>query len=289
MRPLSAGELLEAAFGAVQRNFRVLALCTLVAVAPVTILATLVEAATTEGAFDFSADTAIDEDELGAYIAGSAITGLLGLVASVLATAACLRAVGGAIFGATVTASESLGYAFARLGPLLWVAVLTLLAALGGLLLLVVGAIWLGVLFSLATPALLFEDRRGAAALGRSRDLMRDNWWRVFGVLVVMYLIAFVIQGVLVGALTALLADSGSEALNAVLLTVANLVSSAVTLPLVAALTTYVYFDLRVRKEGLDPEAIARGFGSGPSATVAGLPAESPPGGGFLPPRPPGT
>jgi hypothetical protein len=293
VRPLTAGELLDAAFSAVRRNFGALAMCTLVAVVPVSILSTLVEASTTDSAFDYSSQTTIERGEVGAYVAGTVVTSLLSLIAFSLATAACLRAVGGDIVGRKISAGESLGFAFERLGALLWVALLSLLALIAGLPLCLVGSIWLGVMFSLATPALLFEDHHGVAAMRRSRDLIKDNWWRVFGVLVVMYLIVFVIQGVLIGALAAvILTSSENEVLNAVLVTAGNIVAYALTLPLGAALTTYIYFDLRVRKEGFDIQLLAERIGQGGSAApassgVAGLPADEG-GGGFLPPRPPG-
>ena len=44
MRPLSTGELLDAAFSAVRRNFATLVMCTLVVVVPVSILNTLIYA-----------------------------------------------------------------------------------------------------------------------------------------------------------------------------------------------------------------------------------------------------
>jgi hypothetical protein len=59
----------------------------------------------------------------------------------------------------------------------------------------------------------------------------------------------------------------------------ANLVVSLVTTPFVAAVTTLVYFDLRVRKEGFDPVLPGEGMG-GP--TVAGPPA--PPSAPSVPP-----
>jgi hypothetical protein len=296
MRPLTAGELLDAAFSAVRRNFGTLALCTLVAVVPVTILSTLVEASTAENAYDFTTPTVIEPDERGTYIAGAAISGLLTFVASALATAACLRAVGGDVLGQRVGFGESLSAAFKLLGPIILISVLSGLAILGGAFLLLVGAIYFAVLFSLATPALMFEDLRGRKALGRSRALVKDNWWRIFGVLVVMYLIVFVLQGLLVGGIgAAVLTDSDNEVVNAVLLTAAEIAGYAVSLPLLAALTAYIYFDQRVRKEGFDIQLLAERMGSGGPApatpqspqSVAGLPSD-PPGGGFLPPRPPG-
>ncbi len=294
MRPLTAGELLDAAFTAFRRNFGALALCTLVAVVPVTILSTLVEASTTEDAFNFTTATVIDDDELGSYIAGQVVASILTFVASALATAACLRVVGGDVLGRRVGYAESLRTAFGRLGPIIWISILSGLAILGGVFLCIVGALWLAVMFSLATPALIFEDLRGTKAMGRSRALIKDNWWRVFGVLLVMYLIVFVIQGLLVGGIgAAVLTNSENEVVNAVLLTAAEIVGYAASLPLLAALTAYIYFDLRVRKEGFDIQLLAERMGgetpppSAPSTSVAGLPADEP-GGGFLPPRAPG-
>jgi hypothetical protein len=286
MRPLTVGELLDATFGAVRRNLGTLALCTLVATAPVAVLRTLVTAATTEDAFDFGTTAVIEEDELGAYIAGNLGVGLLTLVASMLATAACLRAVAGDVLGIRATAGESLRFAAARLGPLLLASLLYALAILGGVLALVVGAIWVWVLFCLYIPALLFEDRRGTAALARSRDLIRDHWWRTFGALLILALIAGVLGALAAGITGALLSESEDDVVNAVALTLAGIAANAFALPLTAALTTYIYLDLRVRKEGFDVARLTERLGAA-APQPSGLPAD--PGvGGFLPPRPPG-
>lgn len=288
MRPLSVGELLDSSFAAVRRNFGTLVLCTLVVVVPLAILDTLIQASTTDYSFDFTTPTTLYQDE-GAYYAGLLSSRLLGVVGSTLATAACLRALGGALVGDKVGTRTSLGYAARRLGPLLWVAILYALALVGGLLLLLVGAIWTFVLFVLATPAVLFEDQRGLAAMRRSRDLIADHWWRVFGVLLVMYLIVAVLQGSLVLVLTGVvLVNSDNEVLNAVILTAANIIGLAISLPLLAAVTTHIYFDLRVRKEGFDLQLLAQRIGPEAQAPspVEGFPAPEA-GGGFLPPQPP--
>ena len=97
MRPLSVGELLDAAFAAVRRNFGTLVLCTLVVVVPVAVVNTLITASTSDQAFDFGATNTITEDEVGPYIAGTLATALLSLIAQTLTAAACLRALGGAM------------------------------------------------------------------------------------------------------------------------------------------------------------------------------------------------
>lgn len=289
MRPLSVGELLDAAFSAVRRNFGPLVLCVLVVVVPVSILGTLISASSNEAAFDLDATTTTSS--AGLVAAGTVANGLIGLVAQTLAAAACLRLVGADVLGNRVGAGGSLRYAAKRLGPLLLVAVLYALALFGGLLLLLVGAIWLGILFIFATPALLFEGKRGTEAMGRSRQLVKGSWWRVFGVMVVGYLIVIVLTAV-VGAIVGLaLINSDSELTNAIALTVVNILALALALPFTSALLAYVYFDLRVRKEGFDLALLARGIGEPDAAPsqVEGLPASDGPssGGGFLPPQPP--
>lgn len=299
MRALTVGELLDASFSAVRRNFKTLALATLVVIVPVSLLDTLIMASTTEDAFDFTVATTVTDEDALAAAAGNLVSEILFAVGSALATAACLRAVAGDIVGKRYTAGESLQFAGSRLGSLVWVLILYTLAWVLGIVLLVVGAIWLYVLFCLNTPALLFEDKRGRKALGRSRELIEGHWWRTFGALLVMFLIAIVI-GAVVGLLFSgvILVESDNEVVNAAVLTALNIAVYAIALPLTAALTTYIYFDLRVRKEGFDIALLAERIGApGPASPagpppgqgVAGLPPpDAPPSSGFLPPQAPG-
>ena len=298
MRPLSVGELLDAAFAAVRRNFGTLVLCTLVITVPVAIVNSLITASTTDNAFDFATRTTITEHDLGPYAAGTLATALLSLLAQTLTTAACLRTLGGDVVSSPASAGQSLRYAASRLGPLLVVGLLYALSLIAGVFMCFVGAIWLGVLFCLATPAVLFEEARGTGAMRRSRQLIEGYWWRTFGALIVGYLIVAVLQGIL-GALVGgvLLANSDSTLANAVAITAVNIIGLAVALPFAAALLTYIYFDLRVRKEGFDLQLLAQRIDAPPTglgtSTVgeSGLPGtEPPPGGsGFLPPQPPGA
>ena len=98
----------------------------------------------------------------------------------------------------------------------------------------------------------------------------------MFGVLVVGYLIVGVLQGML-GALVGgvILANSDSElAQRGRAAPLINIVALAVTLPFAAALVAYIYFDLRVRKEGFDLQLLARADGGAAARrpAVAGLP-----------------
>jgi hypothetical protein len=104
-------------------------------------------------------------------------------------------------------------------------------------------AIWLIVRWSLLAQTSQIEGASARDSLRRSSALVRGRWWRTALVVVGFSTAAFVL-GPLIGALLLL----GSDAAFAVVNIVAALVY-VFTMPFVAILTTYVYFDLRVRQE----------------------------------------
>jgi hypothetical protein len=306
LRPLSVGEVLDASFKVVRRSFRTLMVCVLVVALPLNIINTLIIASTSDDPFNIDTVAGTNDVSTGTQLSGNLLTTVLSLVATTLASAACFRAVSAAYLGEEATVEESLGFARQRLLPLLWLSVLYGFGLIIPFLLLVLPGIWLAVAWSLSFPALLHEDVRGVKALGRSFKLVRKRWWPTFGALVVMYLIVFVISLIIIGIFTAaLLSNTDNEAFGAVIYTIANTLSSLITLPLVAAVLTILYFDLRVRKEGFDLQLLAQGVGhpaassygdTSPGAVgeASGLGASPPPpqapppsSGGFAPPQAP--
>ncbi len=302
LRPLGVGELLDAAFKLYRSRFGALTLCVLAAVVPLSILTTLVQASTSETAFDV--DSAATADDGGTAAAGQLVVLVLTVVMFGLASAACLRIVSGAYLGRDVTWQESLAFAGRRIG-----AILRVLLVLSGLLIIaflahILPGIWLSVISVITLPVLLVEGVGGFGAVRRSVSLVRGRWWPTFGTVIVAYVITTVLTLVVAAVVGAtILADSGNEVLVAIVLTLANVLSYAVTLPILAAVATLVYFDLRVRKEGFDLHLLAERMGETGLAPPAGTsPAEvggaaglgggvAPPAGGesgFLPPRPEG-
>jgi hypothetical protein len=120
----------------------------------------------------------------------------------------------------------------------------------------------------LAVPVLLTEDAHGTSALRRSRELVRGNWWRVFAVVALGYLLSGIlggaIEGVVAGVTT--VSTSSDTVAGAVVNIVAGTVSSLITTPFVAAFLTVLYFDLRVRKEAFDLQLLAERIGVEPPA-----------------------
>ena len=120
--------------------------------------------------------------------------------------------------------------------------------------------IWVAIRWSVAIPALFAEGVGPVKALGRSWNLVRDNWWRTLGILITVGIMVSLIQtalAALFGGAAAVVPGLGGDLRAGVVTTVTTLVDA-----LVGAITpiaiTMLYLDLRVLKEGLDLDQLAR-------------------------------
>lgn len=132
-------------------------------------------------------------------------------------------------------------------------------------------AIWLWVKFSLAPAAAVFEGQRPVAALRRSSQLVRGDWWRIFGISLLAILMAavasyiiqlpFSILGMFPGVIG--MESLGSDP-NATAVVVAmsgylvatllgQLVSQLVSATFPQLVTGLLYVDRRIRNENLGP------------------------------------
>lgn len=303
LRPLGVGELIDVALKIWRRHFGTLARIVVVIVAPIQILANLILASVTpDEAFletDFETEPfgpttdptfgdfgpvapEFDGGDVAGFLAGGITALLLPLLASLLASAALLRAVSVAYLGGRPDWKESLQLAARRMGSLIWLAVLMGVGLIVAFLFLFVPGVWLAVSWSVAFAVLVAEDRGGTQALRRSFGLVRSRWWPTLGALLLGFVLQWIV-GFIVGlplGIIAAISEPGS--LTAFLASgVASIVASVVTTPFLAAVFVLVYFDLRVRKEGFDLELLAQSIGS------PDLPASEGPGGGWPPPPSP--
>jgi Membrane domain of glycerophosphoryl diester phosphodiesterase len=130
-----------------------------------------------------------------------------------------------------------------------------------------VAAFWATVRLSFATPALVLEDIGVFAALRRSWTLTLGRFWRIVGVLLVAGLIASIAQqaiglgfqlvGALLGVGAASTMSGSASELTMTILTmgislVGSLIAGLLTQPFIAAVTTLLYTDARIRSEGFD-------------------------------------
>ena len=134
-----------------------------------------------------------------------------------------------------------------------------------GVLALVAVFAWLSVKLALAPAALVAEPRGIFAAISRSWTLTRRNWWRTFGILLLTSVIVSIIVSVISTPITMLItlfasfgtAEAAADDLSAVLpvLILTTAVSAffgAVGYAFQAAVTSLLYIDLRMRREGFD-------------------------------------
>jgi hypothetical protein len=137
-----------------------------------------------------------------------------------------------------------------RVGSLIAVQIASGLMMLIGLILLVVPGVIAIIWTAVAIPVVIVEQVGYSRAIDRSRALVRHRWMPVLGTLLLAWGLAFVIMigGGAVGGLLGL-NDRVADL-------VFDLLFAAV-IPIPAIALTLLYFDLRVRAEGADLEALA--------------------------------
>jgi|tagenome__1003787_1003787.scaffolds.fasta_scaffold20959052_4 hypothetical protein len=134
----------------------------------------------------------------------------------------------------------SLGDLFRSVSPVLGMLIgAGILAALGiivGLIFFIVPGLLLLTWWSLTSPVVVIERPGVTAALGRSRAMVRGNGWRVFGVIVVL----FIIEAILNAVISALF---GGDTFAGTL--IAGIISSALVAPLTGIAAAIIYLELR--------------------------------------------
>jgi hypothetical protein len=281
LRPLGIGEILDVAMKIVWRNAGTLVRVVIFVVLPVQIVSTVISLSASP-----SADTGVSGNDLAAALVGIGAAGILSFLGSTLASGACFRAIAGAYLAHRTGWRDSIRYALQRLHSILWVTILVGVVTVIGFILCIIPGIYLGVGFALAIPVLLTEDARGGRALSRSRELVRGNWWRVFAVVALGYLLSGILSGAIEGVVAGLttVSTTPDSVVSALVNIVAGTVSSVITTPFVAAFLTVLYFDLRVRKEAFDLQLLAERIGVEPPVGGTALP---PPGPGDFDEEPP--
>lgn len=165
-------------------------------------------------------------------------------------------AVSETLLGRKTSVAASLGKLRVRIVNLFAGVVLSGLAILGGLLLFFVPGVTLACRLVTALPAALVEQLGPWEAFRRSFRLTRSNVGRGF----LIYLMYFVLRTAAFFlvlypyrvALSLSLQSPGLANLWVALATVMNVTSATLVLPCLTIAATLFYFDLRVRKEGLD-------------------------------------
>lgn len=290
LRPLGVGEILDGAISSIRANPKaMIGVAVLFAV-----LVQLLQAPLMLLLNDYPRSALGGEALTGGSAVVSLVGGVLALLAQLVVTGLLTTIVSRAVLGERMGAGEAWRRVRPRIPALLGASALYLLILVAilavclapGLALLAAGQegsavallglggllggcllIYAYVSLVLAPQAVVLERQGVRSALTRARALTRGSFWRTFGILILLALISGILGALLsvpftlVAAFALSGAGGGSEAVaSAFVVALGAILSSAITWPFVAAGTTLLYVDLRMRREGLDI-ALARSAG----------------------------
>lgn len=177
------------------------------------------------------------------------------------------------------TLGSSYGATFQRAMPVILTAYLVGALVTAGLFALVVGAAVVSVATTFALHAVMLEDQYYDRALVRSWNLVKEQWPRVLAMGVALWILQMVLGMIPVVLLAFLVRDANM--LNA--LTAAwSALSNSVLIPVGVIPFVLLYYDVRIRKEGLDLRLMADALGPPPAPLLA-PPAWAPPAGAHCP------
>ena len=175
---------------------------------------------------------------------------LILLLVYALMGGALIHAVSQQSLGRTIGVGRAYRFAWRRLGAMIGAQFLAFLA-LFVMSITIIGipfAIYFGVRWAFIVQAALLEGVDARAAFSSSTDLVKGNWWRVFGILLVV--------GIIVGAIGFILNFTVG-----LIPYVGSVIAGILPTPIAIVAATLLYYDLRVRKQGYNLETMAGELG----------------------------
>jgi hypothetical protein len=137
---------------------------------------------------------------------------------------------------------QTVGGLFSSASPFIWrLFGAGILAGIGvtiGLILIILPGLYLLTIWAVIVPAIVIDRLGVLDSFGRSRALVRGDGWRVFGVIVVLFLIQLIFGGVVKG-----IAGSISDSFGG--FAVGDLIVRVLIAPLSAIAATVLYVELR--------------------------------------------
>lgn len=211
------------------------------------------------GLFGYHVATAIGLGGLGTIYAKALIGYAISFVFANLLEAAITHGTIVSLNGGKATFGECLSTALGNILPVLAIVLIATIAIVLGLVVLVVPGIILTLMLCVPVQVRVTEHKGILDSLSRSAELTKGYKGQIFGLFVIYFATIIVIE-LLIRPLTGLvLVPQASEAATILYLVVAVLVQIAFGL-LNAVGTTSIYYELRLVKEGIEPEQLAAVF-----------------------------
>jgi len=297
LRPLMFGEIMDGSFQTIRRNAKAMLGASLLAQSLAAILTVVLTAATATsvGSIEAWAESASPADltSLGlGFVAAIMLVAVLTIFLASVLQGAMVVPVARSILNRPTGFRQMWALARPRVGALMRLAALLMVAGLLAILVpaaatvaLIAGMerigilllipmflgfvalfVWIYIKLMVAPAAVVIEELGALAALRRSWELTRANWWRIFGITLVVGIMVGVISQVVmipVSLVPPLMAGfvsphggAGQDVAIAVGVGIITAVLGALAGALGYAFQTSVmaliYMDLRMRKDGLD-------------------------------------
>ncbi|MDT7796431.1 MAG: hypothetical protein QOD59_5872 [Mycobacterium sp.] len=302
LRPLSLSDIFNGAVAYIRANPKATLGLTAIVVVATQVLALILSVGPLAATGELTSTLSGGEVPTGMLL-GSSISSLAGYGATwlsgILLTGMLTVVVGRAVFGADIT----IGEAWQRLRPRLWALIgFALLEAIGATLIIGVGfgvavgvgyvingaaaalvgiplglvlialMVYVGTMLAFTPSIIVLERLPIFPAIERSFKLVRNDFWRVFGI----WLLGQIVAGLVAGAVAVPFSFGGqillmsaastvSVLIALVLLTVGSAIGQIITTPFSAGVVVLLYTDRRIRAEALDL-VLQTGAAFGPGA-----------------------
>lgn len=186
----------------------------------------------------------------------SVVHWVVGLIFSAAITGALARAISARYLGRPMTLSGAYDLGEGTLTRLVLGSLAYGVLVGIGFILFIIPGIYLAVRFAFVPQVIVLEGASIGQAFDRSTELVRGSWWRVFGILLTVILIAGLAEGLISGIISGALLGG-----NAVVNSGISALVGVFFLPFTAACTVLLYYDLRIRKEGFQIDHLAPRLG----------------------------
>jgi hypothetical protein len=152
--------------------------------------------------------------------------------------------------------------------------------ALAGMVGAMLACLWMVLRYGVAVASAVLEDAPAGAAIRRSIDLTRGHLWRVLVLVVFAVIVSYAALGIFQFPFLIAAFMAGPETGTGFWLNMAGVIAGSVaaafTSPLAVVAGAVLYYDLRIRKEGLDLELMIAGLTASGAPAAPSAPSSAP-------------
>ncbi|MBO3745053.1 hypothetical protein J5X84_03165 [Streptosporangiaceae bacterium NEAU-GS5] len=294
LRPLNMGDMFNGGVQFIRSNPKATLGLSAMVTAVSQVISLLVQLPAMADFLGAAADPALADDPralvtaMSGFLGRSLIGGVIAMFAQVVLTGMLTTVLGRSVFGEPITIGQAWALVRSRILPLIGLALLqtvivggfiviavlaflglSFVGAPGGVIALVgfvvvvaavAGIVFIYTKMSLAGPSVVLERLGVIAAINRSFQLVRGDFWRVFGILLLTTILAGLVASFvtvpfsIAGAIFGATSDNPTNALYLQLVVGAlgGIIGGTITNPFTAAVFGLLYTDRRMRSEAFD-------------------------------------